>query len=77
MTVRNKIADQDDQDREIIRVAKNLMAPIATAPLYRALGLRYGMEGFDEALNLASRKQLDTLVTHCRHYVPDEEGFGS
>jgi len=62
---------KDDQDRASIRYAMAYrsndiyMGSMALAELYHILGLSFGASGFDEALNQATRQQLNKLLTKC------------
>lgn len=66
---------KDDHDRELIRAAMDYrlgdfyMGSMATAGLYHTLGLSYGSKGFDEALQGATRDQLDALLAKCKFYI--------
>ena len=65
-----------ERDKELIRRAMKYrsgpdscnsyyMGGIELAHLYRILGIVYGRFGFDEALEKASRKQLNYLLESC------------
>jgi len=66
---------KDDQDRASIRYAMAYrsndiyMGSMALAELYHILGLSFGASGFDEALNQATRQQLNKLLTKCENVL--------
>jgi len=53
------------------RVNTVYMGSMAVAGLYQELGLRYGQQGFNEALEKAPRATLDTMLKKCRPYIED------
>jgi hypothetical protein len=69
------MTEQDAIDRKRIRIAMSFrkgdlyMGSLATAGLYRVLGLSYGADGFQEALDAASRSQLDAMLASCKPYL--------
>ena len=69
-----------ERDKELIRRAmvyrsgsdscnSMYMGSMSTARLYYILGLKYGDVGFDEALEDATRKQLDKLLEACDNII--------